>query len=196
MLVQNFHLVKVDGNLKFWWNQDFLHRLHTVIYEVYFIFILLSHFWFPLSDFSRQFTSSVQNSGIYIFICNCVFVIVWHIMSFQKKNSLMLWSWARNKTFSLIYRNYDGRSGKVCHIIVVHFKLLNALCQLNDQCRKPLPLIVTWKLREDSLGLGKETAVTELKYRTMVSKVGCVHPRGYTRQSVGAWEEIFLMINK
>lgn len=186
----------MDGNLKFFWNQDFLHRLHTVIYEIDFLFILLSPIWFPLSDFSRQFTSSVQNSGIYIFICNFVFVIVWHMMSFQKKKNSMLWSWARNKTFSLICRNYDGRIGRVCHIIVVHFKLLNALCQLNHQCRKPLSLIVTCKLHEDSLGLGKETAVTELKSRTMVSKVGCVHPRGYTRQSVGMWEEIFLTINK
>lgn len=122
-------------------------------FEVLFCFLSLT---FP--DSSCQVFRRVASTFSHKIVCWQLF----DIRCLCRKNSSMLWSWATNETLSFSYRNYDCRGGRACYIIAVHFKLLNASCRLNCQCRKPLSLMVTFKLHGDSLCLGKETAMTEL----------------------------------
>lgn len=80
----------------------------------------------------------------------------------QKKKRVNVVVLSCIKTFSLTDRNYDSRAGRACYvIIIVHLKLLNGSCQLNHQCRKPLSLIMTFKLHDYALCLDEETAMTE-----------------------------------
>lgn len=107
-------------------------------------FILLSIrlffvlFWFLSLTYRycvSYVVSTVRSTFSYAIICWQLFDMVTCDV-FAEKTSSALFSWATSRTFTVSYRNLDGRAVRLCFITVVHFKLLNTPQHLKYNAEK------------------------------------------------------------